>query len=404
MGVYMEGGESNRIEGCTIRNLGTAGVMLGKGVDADKVVYRHEYTGTPTARSIGSIMCHTYANTTFFRNAGRNHRIDDCHIYDIGVIGVYLGGGRRETLEPGGNVVSNCRIHNTQNVERSFFGALTIDGVGNRVEHCEIHDLFDIAVWVWGNDHEIKFNEIHHCLLAASEKGLIYTGRDPGAFNLQVENNFIHHNGNPYGYTAVVHIDDFSSGLRFKNNICYRNDRKTFFNSGYLHEVENNIFIDNFAWDIRPCQYEHGVRHGQSPAEWRKTLEHPLYQKRMFEVVDVLKPPYSTRYPKLAEIVRDPEKSKGTVLVRGNVCLNSGILESHRKTRENPGGGNVHNNWVEEDADLESLNLGFADIEQLDLRMRLNSDIFKKVAGFKTIPFEDIGPTTNGSAASSGSQ
>lgn len=394
MGIYMEGGEDNRIDGCTLRNLGTAAIMLGKGVDADPVVYRHEYTGTPTARMMGSIMCHTYANTTFNRNAGKNHRINNCHIYDVGVIGIYLGGGDRVTLEPGNNVVSNCRIHRTQNVERSFFGAVTMDGVGNTVEHCEIFDLFDIAFWNWGNDHVVRFNEVHHCLQSASEKGLIYMGRNPGIFNFRVENNFFHHNGNPYGLNAIVHMDDYSCGMTFKNNICYKNDRKFFFNSGYLQTVENNVFLDDFVWDERPVNYEHGIRHGQTVEKWKQTLAtHEVIKERIFKVVDVRNPPYSTRYPQLAEIVNEPEKSFGSVVVRDNVCINSGILTSHRKT--NPGGGNVTNNWVAENADYKTLHLGFANVEKLDFRMSPDSEVFKKVPGFKRIDFEKIGPETD---------
>ncbi len=397
IGIYMEGGENNLIQGCTLRNLGTAGIMLGKGVDASPKTV-HEYTGTLKPRMMGSIMQHTYQNSTVYRNAGKNHTISNCEIHDIGVVGVYLGGGNRETLEAGNNVVSNCRIYRTQNVERFFYGAVCMDGVGNRVEHSEIFDLFDAAIWSWGNDMEIKYNKIHNCLKTASDKGVIYTGRNPSAFNLQIENNFIYDNGNPYGYTAVVHMDDYACGLVFKNNICYRNDRIFFINSGFLHTIENNIFVNNYAWDDHPVDYEHGIRKGSTPEEWLKVISQSgqnsgIIYKRIFEEVDVRNPPYSARYPRLVEIVINPQKSFGSTLVRKNVCINSGILISNRPL-ENPGADSeksVYNNWVEENIDLKRLNLGFNDIDKMDLSTSPNSEIFKKVSGFEMIDFGKIG-------------
>ena len=75
---YIERGANNRIQNCTLRNLGIVAVCIGKGVKADNG-YRHNFTGTPVSRELGSWHEHIYDNSTFDREAGTGHGIVNLH-------------------------------------------------------------------------------------------------------------------------------------------------------------------------------------------------------------------------------------------------------------------------------------------------------------------------------------
>ena len=84
IGVYIEGGGSNLIAGCTLRNMGVLAVCIGRGIKPDTML-RHNFTGEPVSRQLGSWHEHIYDNTAFDRRGEKNHRIIGCDIYNIGI-------------------------------------------------------------------------------------------------------------------------------------------------------------------------------------------------------------------------------------------------------------------------------------------------------------------------------
>jgi len=144
LGIYIEGGENNLVAGCTLRNIGVVAVCIGKGVASDKML-RHNFTGTPISRQLGSWHEHIYDNTAFDRKGGKNHGIISCDIYNIGAGAISLGGGDRKTLTAANNHVINCDIHNYNRLDRSYKAAVNVDGVGNRIAHNLIHHATRIS-------------------------------------------------------------------------------------------------------------------------------------------------------------------------------------------------------------------------------------------------------------------
>ena len=101
MGISMEGGRQNRIEGCTIRNLGQVGVCVGKGTKPSVELWNTSAL-EPASELLGNLDEYMYDHTVFDRKAGTGHVISGCHIYNTGSGGVSLSGGNRVTLESGG--------------------------------------------------------------------------------------------------------------------------------------------------------------------------------------------------------------------------------------------------------------------------------------------------------------
>ncbi len=258
MGVDIERGQGNLIAGCTFRNLGTVAVFMGQGIkdDADGLTgYRLQNgadrgeTGKfePVSRTPGSYSMALYADPTWDRQAGVNHGVVGCDIYNSGAGGVVLSGGNRKTLTSSSNYVLNCHIHHFARLDGRF-GGIVMDGVGNRVAHCLIHDAPVIAINFIGNDHVMEFNEIHHvCLPPVHDMGAVYTGRDPSAQGNVIRNNFLHHIGNPKTSTCAIYLDDGACGATVSGNVFYQVQTDALFGWGHDHLVSNNVFIDTRA-------------------------------------------------------------------------------------------------------------------------------------------------------------
>ena len=208
MGVYLERGANNRIQNCTLRNLGMVAICIGKGVAADPD-YRHAFTGKPVSRELGSWHEHIYDNPAFDREAGTGHGVVNCHIHDIGAGAISLGGGDRLKLVSAGNFVENCDIHHFNRWDRTYKGGVNLDGVGNRVAHCRIHEAPALALYLHGNEHVIEYNEITRVMLEGDDMGAFYMGRDPTERGNIIRYNYWH-NLAPAHMTWCLYFDDLA--------------------------------------------------------------------------------------------------------------------------------------------------------------------------------------------------
>ena len=382
MGIYIERGSGNLIAGCTFRNLGTFAVFMGRGIEDDPdglTGYRLQNAADrceivkfePASRTPGSYSMALYADTTWDRQAGTNHGVVGCDIYNTGAAGIVLGGGDRKTLTPAGNYVLNCHIHHFARLDGRF-GAIVIDGVGNRVAHCLIHDAPVVAISFVGNDHVLEFNEIHDiCLPPVHDMGAVYTGRDPSAQGNLIRNNFFHHIGNPETSTCAVYLDDGACGATVSGNVFYRVQTDALFGWGHNHLVRNNIFIDTRA--LIPAPMDN--------ARWTGYMADPLQVLRLRKTINVLQPPYVTRYPELAHLFEEDPNYPRRNLVRDNVSVQSGEFGSDSN--------DVKGNWVTDE------DPGFVDAAGMNFQLKADSAVWTKIPGFQRIPFEWIGLYTD---------
>lgn len=380
MGVYIERGTGNLIAGCTFRNLGSVAVCLGQGIkmDSDGLTGYRLQNGAdrgervpfePASRTLGDFGKALYADTTWNRQAGTHHGIVACDIYDTNG-GIILSGGDRKTLTPGGNYVLNCHIHHYSRVDRTRT-AVSIDGVGNRVAHCLIHDAPLGAIMLCGNDHVVEFNEIHHVCLEADDMAAYYFGRDPSERGNVFRYNFVHHTGPPevglYGASALF-FDDGACGGIVEGNVFYRVRACAIrINGGHDHVFRNNIFVDTVA----------AIPSGMNNEQWQNFLGDPLQVVRLRQAVDILQPPYVTRYPELADTFETDPNYPRRNLVQDNLSVRSGDFGT--------GSNEVQGNWVTDE------DPGFVDGAAMNFQLKPDSTVFTKIPGFRPIPFERIG-------------
>jgi len=293
---------------------------------------------------------------------GRENGVEGCDVYGTHG-GIVLKGGERKTLEPAGHFAVNNHIHH--------YGRLSVAGVGNRVSHNLIHNAPHGAINLSGNDHLIAFNEIHSVCYQVGDGGAFYSGRDWTRRGNVIRCNFFHHIKGPGRCGAMgVYLDDFASGFKVVGNVFYDVTRAMFIGGGQDNLVQNNIFVDCVPAvhvDARGLNWAKHVRDTNSTLKVR--LADMPYEK----------PPWSTRYPRLLDILDRKYDSPEGNLITKNVCWGGkwdGITKQARPFVR------VEHNMVDQDP-------LFVDAAKMDFRLKRGSPAYR--IGFKPIPFEKIG-------------
>ncbi len=332
--VTISGGAHSRIASCVIRNTGSSAVSI---------------------------------------SGGSANGVSGCDIYNTGGSGIGLYGGDRPTLTPAGHYAEDNHIHHFARLYRTYRPAVGVDGVGNRVSHNLLHDGPHNAILLGGNDHLIEYNEIYNVCYETGDVGAFYMGRDWTARGTLIRYNYFHDISGPGMYGAnAVYLDDAASGITIFGNVFYKAGRAAFIGGGRDNTIENNIFVDcspavhvdarGLGW-MKPAVVDNG------------TL--PVRLKKM----PYKQPPWSTRYPRLVNILDDdPAAPKGNVIVR-NVCRGrwDEIEQAARPFLT------MQDNLVGEDP-------RFVDPEKMNFQLRDDSPAW--ALGFKRIPIEKIGLRT----------
>lgn len=331
------------VAGCTLRNLGTDGINIS-----------------------GGARCGVQA----------------CDIYEVGDSGVHLSGGDRKTLTPGAHYVVNCEIYHQSRWDRTYRPAIGIDGVGNLAAHNRIHDGPHNAILMGGNDHIVEYNDISHVCTQTGDAGAVYMGRDLVQRGTIVRFNYFHdigptiHATEQGRYTEVmaVYLDDCYCGVTIQGNLFERAGRSIMLGGGRDNTIENNIFVDcNPAIHVDQRGKSWAAKYFLPNSEWR-ILEH-------VQEVPYNQPPYSTRYPHLANILNDDPSAAKYNRILHNIRFGSGkwidwLDGMSAQTVE------TRDNWTEGDP-------GFVAPANHDYRLRPNAPALK--LGFHPLPLSKIG-------------
>jgi hypothetical protein len=278
--IVIQDGADCAIERCTIRNIGNRAVVI---------------------------------------NGGTRHTVTACDMSEIGDGTVEIRAGDRETLTPCEHTVSHCHMHQFSRWVRCYTPAVQVWGVGAEVAHNHMHDAPHSAVIYWGNENRIHHNHIHHVTMETGDCGAIYTGRDYTARGNVVAHNWIHDTGGVGMGSMGVYLDDCVSGQIVEHNILERCARAVFIGGGRDNLVRGNLLVD-----CHPALHIDGRGMDDSDV-WRNMVIHTLKDRLLAMRPD--EPPYSERYPELAETLayyrREPEPHippEGNV-IEGNVCV-----------------------------------------------------------------------------------
>jgi len=355
-GVVINGGKNNLIQNCLFRNFSTVAVCIGNTDAGSKI----------------------YGNTLYNGNAGTNNGISNCIISNTGEGGIILGGGDRKTLTPGKNFVENTKIYKVSEWVRTYRAGIYMYGVGNIVRNNEIYNLPHTAIFFWGNDHLVEYNNIHHVCMETADAGAIYNGRDWTQRGHLIQYNYIHHlhgveTTGSFNDVMGVYLDDYSSGTTVYSNIFYKAGRNILVGGGRDNTIKNNIFIDGY-----PAVHVDARGIGWGKYYFKHPEENILIQR--YKAVNAGNPPYSEKYPELLTVLDDEPA------IPKNNCIETNVFcgGRWRDLRNNMNDSIIcfKNNTVKESGDFYS-------IENNNIKIDFSSDIFPD--GFKEIPIEEIG-------------
>jgi hypothetical protein len=170
----------------------------------------------------------------------------------------------------------------------------------------------------------------------------------------------------------AVYLDDCFCGTTVYGNLFLRAGRAVMIGGGRDNTVENNIFVQ-----CNPAI--HVDARGRGWASFWFDGRDPTLMDRL-KAVNHTQPPYSTRYPELANILNDdPAMPKGNKIIR-NICVGGKWIEFLDGLNETI--VLVKDNLVDGDP-------GFVDLQGGNFRLKKDSPALK--LGFKQIPLEKIG-------------
>ncbi len=331
-GLRVKGGEGVLLAGCTVRAFGGDGVIL---------------------------------------DGGKGHGLLSCEIAHLGRGGIVLRGGDRRTLDPGGHFVENCHVHHFSRIHPTYTPAVHASGVGARIRHNLMHDSGSSALRIEGNEHLVEFNEVHHVVTESDDQGGIDMWGNPTYRGNVFRWNAWRHIGHEFAVgQAGIRLDDAISGTLIYGNVFYRTGGGHFggvqIHGGKDNIVDNNIFIEcPYAVSFSPW----------GEKRWLETLDRPDFQRRIRQEVDIGRPPYSDRYPELANLREGADANR----IWRNVVVNcGGFLFRDRGIHEL-----VDNVVASEGPEFFKVGRG-------GMRLKSDAAIFRRTA-FWPIPFAEIG-------------
>jgi hypothetical protein len=392
IGIYLERCAYTLIAGCTIRNVGTAGIFMGKGAKLlDEKSSVDDYVGEPLSRQIGSYQNHMYNNTAWNREAGHHNGVLSCDIYNTGCGGISLSGGDKRTLTPGNSFVENCKISNYNRRNKFTWAGIRVDGVANRITHNEIFNSDWHGIFVFGNDHLFEYNHIHDVTLNSNDTSPWYIGRNPSDRGHMIRYNFFDHCGNKKRMNMGIYCDDSSAGITVFGNIF--NDMMTdhgvlFSNTGWDLVMKNNIVINPLAHTAVTSANYYTWAAPQAKDMFGKN---GLIRRRLEKEIDYKSPPYSTKYPSLLSYldVIQEDKEWQSMRARGNMLEGNLIIGGPKDPIHLLGGQHAQmegkNNWVTTE------DPGFYDLKSKNFKLKENARVFQMIPGFQDIPFEKMG-------------
>ncbi|AMB47927.1 hypothetical protein Y590_23485 [Methylobacterium sp. AMS5] len=240
-------------------------------------------------------------------------------VHDIGASAVRLVGGDRATLQRGGLFVRDTRFTRFSRLSQTQSSAIELDGVGAEASGNLMTDAIGYAIYLRGNDHLFRGNEVARLIHGLSDTGAIYAGRDFTARGSIIEDNYIHDIRTVPGMEVKgIYLDDMASGFTIRRNLFVDVQQPVFIGGGSDNTITRNVFVASspmVALDARGLTW-------MKPSLTEADSEF----RAAFAAMPLDAPPWRMRYPKLAEALNDePGVARNNQIV-DNVSIGSDDL------------------------------------------------------------------------------
>ncbi len=336
--------------GCTFKNIGTHGfVNYGtKYAQTDKDYWQRQYI-----------------------DAAYDCTISDCRFDNIGGHAVLMDGGNVDTLTLGENVVrDNIMYRCAQKI--SGCEAIMLKGCGNIIEHNNIGCCPFQAIRFYGNDHQIRYNEIHDVLQETDDAGAIYCGRNTVQRGSSISFNYIHDIEGAYsatfGHKPAIYFDDGQTGVSAEKNII-KNAKINVYTNGV-----DNTFSNNTSVNITKTNLD--FRNGGAASN--NNTETDAFSGYIFDTAL-----YYSKYPNLQTIVEKSSRTDRSLALLNQVKNNLNVggiggdgIGSYTKYVKDPfwifSAGELNPN-VSGNVEADSSDC-FVDAQNQDFRVKISSE------------------------------
>lgn len=327
------------VEHCTVRNLGSSGIIV---------------------------------------DGGTRDQVASCKVYGLGETGISITGGDRKTLTPGHHLAIDNDVHDYSRVCFTYRPGIGLNGVGNRVANNFLHDAPHNAILMGGNDQVVEYNEICRVCQQTGDAGAVYMGRNMTMRGIMIRYNYFHDVSPKVTGTTTfcdvmsVYLDDCFCGVTITSNLFVRAGRAAMIGGGRDNTISDNVFVD-----CNPAVHVDSRGEG-----WAKSWfngQDPFIMNGLKEV-NFDQPPYSTRYPQLATLLQDqPARAKGNAILH-NLCAGGKWIEMQDGLDEHT---------VRMEGNLIMAEPGFVAPQRGDYRIKPSSPAWKQ--GFRSLPIDRMG-------------
>ena len=287
----------------------------------------------------------------------------NCKFDNIGHNAIWITGGNVDTLTKSNNRIENNIITRSSQLAKNH-PAIFIRGCGNIVNHNNISSLPFHAINIYGNDHTIKYNEIHDVIQESDDCGAIYGGRNTLHRGTEIAYNYIH-DVMPvyelsYNFQGAIYVDDREGGYLIHHNIIENARIDLIVNGGVDIDYSNNISANIHRYYMR--FNNGGIAENANTAKgiWEGHIaDEELYfshYKNLRELIEMGKT--NTKDPRMAKFNK----------ITGNLGVNCEGISIGTNTLQY---GTVKNN-----VQIEECN-DFVDSENGDFRIKKDSETFK---------------------------
>ena len=305
----------------------------------------------------------------------------------LGRGGMKLKGGDRKTLTAGNINVENNWVRDFSRIDRTYTPAVLMDGVGNRIAHNLFHDAPHHAIRLEGNDHVIEYNDVHSVVYESDDQSGIDMWYNPSYQGNIMRYNFWHHIGS--GHTVAgqsgIRLDDAICNVQMYSNIflCAADGH---FGAIQIHGGKDNVADNNL---FVACQAAASFS-TWSNERWQEMFTRADMKKRLHEDIEIDQPPYSTKYPWLADL----RKNNGQNFFWRNLLIRCNSLALHRNA-------NIHEFLETISTDDANAFLTDGTPESYDKAFSAESwKPFTACSAMRPIPFAEIGLYDDPSRAS----
>jgi hypothetical protein len=277
--------------------------------------------------TIDSCCFRNFGNRGAVLKGGKRLTVIGSDFYGMGDGCLDITGGDRMTLESGEIEIRNNDFHHFARWSRSYMTGINITAVGVRIRNNIFHDCPHSAIYFYGNEFDIEYNDFYDTCLETGDAGAMYVSFDVTHRGIRVRNNRIRYQCGKYSIgTFGFYTDGASGGVVFENNVLHDLPGALCNNGGYDVQVRDNVCVN-------AGEFVNVAGHGMHPgAEARSHVDGIL--KPLFYKVQADRPPYSERYPELAlfdrifkeaDLEGKPAFLPASVVIENNVLLNIGV-------------------------------------------------------------------------------